>query len=153
MKLVRMWQVGLKPPPPWLQPQTSNLDSSSTFDHVSVQLPGTHHILSLLMINRYKYRPLDESRDEIRLVRLFPNTSSTDIDIEIFYANRSANPVYEALSYVCGFPEPVDVAFVREEKPRLSKPRRAFHRKRKQHSEDLATLPITRKLGIALRHL
>jgi hypothetical protein len=91
-----MWQVGLKPPPPWLQPQTSNLDSSSTFDHVSVQLPGTHHILSLLMINRYKYRPLDESRDEIRLVRLFPNTSSTDIEIEIFYANRSANPVYEA---------------------------------------------------------
>jgi hypothetical protein len=45
--------------------------------------------------------------------------------------------------------------FVREEKPRLSKLRRAFHRrrKRKQHSEDLATLSITRNLGIALRHL
>jgi hypothetical protein len=86
-------------------------------------------------------------------MRLFPNTSSTDIEIEIFYANRSADPVYEALSYVCGPPEPVGILFVREEKLRLSKLRRAFHIKRKQHSEDLATLPITRNLSTALRHL
>jgi hypothetical protein len=58
-------------------------------------------------MDRYKYKPLDSAKRELRLVRLLPGGFSDDIEIEIFHAEsyfhqkkkrqkeRSKNPKLE----------------------------------------------------------
>ena len=105
-------------------------------------------------MRKYKYTPLQPDRGEIRLLRLLPGDTSPNIGIEIFHARPDSNPEYEALSYVWGCPERINIISVHERV--LDKP---DHRpssvkvKGPDKGENLATLAVTKNLIVALRHL
>ena len=84
---------------------------------------------------RYRYSPLDESLNEIRLLTLHPGDFSADLHVSIRKATLTAEapPIYEALSYVWGTTEnPVDI---------------------KVGPSGSETLAITQNLAIALPYL
>lgn len=83
----------------------------------------------------YRYSPLDESLNEIRLLILHPGEFSADLHVSIHKATLTAEapPIYEALSYVWGTTEnPVDI---------------------KVGPSGSETLAITQNLAIALPYL
>jgi hypothetical protein len=53
----------------------------------------------------YVYTPLRHDRGEIRLLKLLPLSSSSDIKIQVVNVPSSTRSAYEALSYVWGSPE------------------------------------------------
>jgi len=60
----------------------------------------------------FKYKPLDENVEEIRLLTLIPSPLSTDIQVLIHHATFTMynTPVYGALSYVWGsIDNPIDI--------------------------------------------
>jgi hypothetical protein len=55
---------------------------------------------------RYKYRPLDRSRQEIRLLTLEPGSGTSTLRCTLKHAflDVTPPPIYETVSYVCGNP-------------------------------------------------
>ena len=105
-------------------------------------------------MRKYKYTPLQADRAEIRLLRLLPGDTSPDIGIEIFHTRLDSNPEYEALSYVWGCPERVNIISVHERVLDKIDNRSSFviwtGRNRREHP---ATLAVTTNLIVALHHL
>jgi hypothetical protein len=142
--------------------QTSFLKHNITFMPWACQVEEglvTASLLRLVM-NPYRYSPLPPDGDEIRLLRLLPGPASADIEIEIFHAKTSPNPVYEALSYVWGPSERCDHVLVREAVKPRSRVSNIVHRfnhlqlrKPKTESHSRYLLPITKNLSIALHYL
>jgi hypothetical protein len=62
--------------------------------------------LESIQTARYQYRPLDRSRQEIRLLTLEPGSGTSTLRCTLEHAFLDANPppYYETISYVCGDP-------------------------------------------------
>src|ERR1700712_288704 len=102
-------------------------------------------------MDRYRYRPLDKSQDEIRLVSLLPGNLKDRTQITIYHAPFAAPsntlrlaakpdclPHFEALSYTWGAKENSEVAYIVEPE---------------QDGNEGLTLPLYGNLASALRHL
>ncbi|KAF2248347.1 hypothetical protein BU26DRAFT_565750 [Trematosphaeria pertusa] len=69
--------------------------------------PRTHSERCLAdTAQRYAYRPLRDGDQEIRLIKLLPGNPADALRIEIVHALLEKAPIYEALSYVWGCPQP-----------------------------------------------
>ncbi|KAF8865991.1 hypothetical protein BDZ45DRAFT_611810, partial [Acephala macrosclerotiorum] len=86
-------------------------------------------------MERYQYMPLPRDHSKIRLVRLQPRSASDSISVEIFHAQLSSHPKYEALSYAWGHPDKTRVVYYPTD------------------PEGASTLGIAENLFIALQHL
>ncbi|KAH7069437.1 heterokaryon incompatibility protein-domain-containing protein [Paraphoma chrysanthemicola] len=75
--------------------------------------PGKSGVQATINDHAYfEHQRLDPSKDEIRLVRLLPGTSSDDIQCELKVLELASAPSYIALSYVwgdAGFTRPIHV--------------------------------------------
>lgn len=57
----------------------------------------------------FKHQPLDQDKEQIRLIRLLPDLNSRDqIQCELTTVKIDERPVYRAISYEWGPPEPVE---------------------------------------------
>lgn len=87
-------------------------------------------------MEQFQYSPLQPS--EIRLITLLPGPRTADIEIELYHANLSSDPDYEALSYVWGSPERIEPILVHHDG---------------DDTQEGHVLPITGNLAIALPFL
>lgn len=101
-------------------------------------------------MKKYRYTPLAPGHSEIRLVRLQPGLPGTDIQIEILPVQLSSSPVYEALSYAWGCPNPTD--FVIVQKP-LGQSQTSQSSPVGTGGNSNTSLGIAKNLFIALQHL
>jgi len=105
----------------------------------------------------YTYEPLSKDFDQIRLLKLQPRCSSTQIEIEITHVPSSAPPAYEALSYVWGSSERTHNVTVKTFSDLLYEV--AAHTSSVKKQQELLQrvqprhLPISRNLFVALEHL
>jgi hypothetical protein len=108
-------------------------------------------------MGEYKYRPLRPEQNEIRLLRLMPAPPRGEVEIEIFSADATSNPEYEALSYVWGASDLTHEVCIRPNRDDDLPLERRFenlsHRRTRVPRPKLQVLPITRNLGIALSYL
>lgn len=110
-------------------------------------------------MTHYEYSPLNENRNEIRVLTLHPGDFSADIIVSIHKVRLTAKnpPVYEALSYVWGTTDnPVDIEVKSSGNDRLHQygcrpPWRLSRRKRTPLQS--GRLSITQNLAIALPYL
>ena len=105
----------------------------------------------------YTYDPLSKDFDQMRLLKLQPRSSSSDIEIEITHVPSSAPPSYEALSYVWGSPERTHNVIVKTSSDLLYElAARTSAVETQQELLDRVQpchLPISRNLFVALDHL
>ncbi|KUJ19514.1 HET-domain-containing protein [Mollisia scopiformis] len=111
-------------------------------------------------MEEFQYTPLPPGHKEIRLIRLQPGLPGTDIQIELFHAELSTEPVYEALSYVWGCPDRTRVIHVSKAAPtrqpvhKLAKVLNRFKSKKiTANHQGTASLGIAENLFVALQHL
>jgi hypothetical protein len=122
--------------------------------------------LSLSIMARFIYSPLDPAKKEIRLIGLLPGLFHTNIQVEIFHEKLSEpyQPDYEALSYVWGStedPEIISIAY-RNELGGHARPARVGGSRATSVSESFSRdtdhptyeiLSVTQNLSTALRYL
>ncbi|CZR51400.1 uncharacterized protein PAC_01275 [Phialocephala subalpina] len=102
----------------------------------------------------YKYQPLSPERNEIRLLKLIPAPPRGEVVIEVFHADATSNPEYEALSYVWGAPDLTHEVCIRTSRNDiLSLNQRLEKLSFRETRSKLRVLPITRNLAKALSYL
>lgn len=105
-------------------------------------------------MEKYQYTPLPQGYTEIRLIRLQPGLPGTDIQIEIFHAQISSHPEYEALSYTWGCPDRTKVVHVQAPPHQLAKVLdRSTPKRPKKEDRSISSLRIADNLFVALQHL
>lgn len=106
--------------------------------------------------HKYTYYPLESSDNgELRLIRLWPGpVDSEDIKVEIFHAQKSSKPAYEALSYAWGDSKHTDIALVCEAVDRRGRRKARRHLdETMDESTPTSNLGTANNLAVALRHL
>lgn len=109
-------------------------------------------------MSRYEYKPLSRDGHSHRYIVLLPGLPGEEIEVEMFHSSSGRQPVYEALSYTWGSPEPTNEILIRHISmddldhllpgKKLGAPEEQQFNNTSRH-----VLPISRNLAIALPYL